>query len=123
MRICIIKYNLAAHTITFSGSLQYMLANNIVHLITCAVEEYRHLIKGKSIIIWERSFSNEQRQLLQGIRDINCSNTIAVIPKIDIPKNKKVTYGKIVCPIILDKAVQESTSPTVGSNLLDFAGN
>ena len=93
------KFNLVAHTIQSMGSLQYMEANYVVHPITGTVKEYRHLIKGKDKLIWERSFSNKLGQLAQGIRDINGTNTMAAIPEADIPKNKKVTYGKIVCAL------------------------
>ena len=67
----------------------YMEANSVVHPITGAVEEYRHLIKGKDKLIWERSFSNKLGQLAQDTRDVNSTNTMTAIPKADIPKNKK----------------------------------
>ena len=45
------------------------------------------------------------------------------IPKYKIPKDKKVTYGKIVCEIKPEKEEKERTRLTVGGNLLDFTGN
>ena len=45
------------------------------------------------------------------------------IPKSKVPKDKKVTYGKIVCEIKPEKEEKERTRLTVGGNLLDFTGN
>ena len=45
------------------------------------------------------------------------------IPKSKVPKDKKVTYGKIVCEMKPEKEENERTRLTVGGKLLDFAGN
>ena len=45
------------------------------------------------------------------------------IPKYKVPKDKKVTYGKIVCKVKPEKEEKERTRLTVGGNLLDFTGN
>ena len=45
------------------------------------------------------------------------------IPKSKVPKDKKVTYGKIVCEMKPEKEEKERTRLTVGWNLLDFTGN
>ena len=62
-------------------------------------------------------------QLAQGIIDIKRTNTVMFIPKSKIPKDKKVTYGKIVCDMKPEKEEKERTILTVGGNLLDFTGN
>ena len=45
------------------------------------------------------------------------------IKKSKVPKDKKVTYGKIVCEIKPEKDEKKHTRLTVGGNLLDFTGN
>ena len=50
-------------------------------------------------------------------------NTVIFIPKDQVPKDKKLTYGKIVCEVKPEKEEKESTILTVGGNLLDFTGN
>ena len=71
----------------------------------------------------ERSFANELVHLAQGIREVKGTNTVMLIPKSKVPKDKKVTYGKIVCEMKPEKEKKERTILTVGGNLLDFTGN
>ena len=51
------------------------------------------------------------------------TNIIIFIPKTQVPKYKKVTYGKIVCKVQPEKEDKEQTRLTVGRNLLDLTGN
>ena len=60
-------------------------------------QEYRHLIKGPERKIWEISFANKLGQIAQGTREVKGTNTVMFIPKSKVPKDKKITYGKIVC--------------------------
>ena len=62
-----------------------------------------HLIKGPERKVWEISFAKKLGQLSQGIREVKGENTVMCIPKSKVPKDKKVTYGKIVCEIKPDK--------------------
>ena len=59
-------------------------------------------------------------QLVQGIREVKGKNTVMFIPKPKIPKDKKITYDKIVCEMKPEKEEKERTRLTVGGNLLDF---
>ena len=45
---------------------------------------------------WERYFANELGKLAQGIRIAKGTNTVIFITKTQVPKDKKITYGKIV---------------------------
>ena len=72
-------------------------ANLVTHQISGVTQEYRHLIKGLERKIWEKSFADELVQLAQGIREVKGTNTIMFVPESKYPKEKKVTYGKIVC--------------------------
>ena len=60
-------------------------------------QEYRHLIKVPEMRIWEISFGNKLGQFVHGIREVKGTNTVMFIPKSKVPKEKKVTYGKIDC--------------------------
>ena len=98
-------------------------ANSVTHQISGVTQEYRHLIKGTERKIWEISFANELGQLSKGIREVKGTSTVMLIPKSKVPKEKKVTYGKIVCEIKPEKEEKERTRLTVGGNVLDFTGN
>ena len=45
------------------------------------------------------------------------------IPKSKVPKDKKLTYGEIVCKMKQEKEEKERILLTVGENLLDFTEN
>jgi hypothetical protein len=46
--------------------------------------------------LWKRGFSNEAGRLFQGIHDILGTNACFFVELKNIPKDKKITYGKIV---------------------------
>ena len=98
-------------------------ANAVTHQISGVAQEYRHLIKGPERKIWEISFADELGQLAQGIRGLKGTNTFIFIIKAQVPKDKKVTYGKILCEVKPDKKEKERIRLTLGGNLLDFTGN
>ena len=70
-------------------------ANAVTHQISGLAQEYIHLVKGPDRKIWERSFAKELGQLSQGIILAEGRNTVILIPKTKVPKDKKVTHGKI----------------------------
>jgi hypothetical protein len=47
--------------------------------------------------LWTRGFGNKCGHLFQGIWDIPETNTCFFIKLTNIPKDRKITYGKIVC--------------------------
>ena len=57
------------------------------------------------------------------MREFKGTNTVMFIPKSKVPKDKKVTYGKIVCEVKPEKEEKERTILTLGKNLLYFRGN
>ena len=98
-------------------------ANYVTHLITGQAQEYRHLIKGKDKDTWETSFTNELVCLAQGVgNQIEGINTINSRQKSVVPKNKKVTYGRLVYYIKEHKTETHCTELMVGVKLLDFSG-
>ena len=62
-------------------------------------------------------------QLSKGIRGVRGTNIFILILKAQVPKDEKVTYGKIVCTVKPEKEEKEPTRLTVGRYLLDFTGN
>ena len=91
--------------------------NAVTHKISGVAREYIHLVKFPDRKIWERSFANELGKLAKGIRMVKGTNTVLFIPKAQVLKDKKETYGKIVCKVKPKKEDKERTRLTAGGNL------
>jgi hypothetical protein len=103
---------------------QQHLANAVIHPITGKEMEYMALMKDPSLQqLWKRGFGNECRRLFQGIRDIPGTETCFFIKLTNIPKDRKITYGKIVCDYKPHKKEKERVRLTVGGDRLDYSGN
>jgi hypothetical protein len=72
--------------------------------------------------IWEKEFVNELGRLAQGIRDIKGTNTIVLIQAAEIPKERTVTYDRLVCDIRPHKAEQHRVRLTFGGDRIDYRG-
>jgi hypothetical protein len=73
-------------------------ANAVIHPVTGKEMEYSALMKDPRLQpFWTRGFGNECGRLFQGIRDIPGTDRCLFIDLKNIPKDRKVTYGKIVC--------------------------
>jgi hypothetical protein len=73
------------------------LANAVIHPITGKKMEYTALMKDPQLQqFWTRGFGNECGRLFQGIHDIVGTDTCFFIKLTDIPKDRKITHGKIV---------------------------
>jgi hypothetical protein len=68
------------------------------------------------------TFGNECGRLFQGIRDIPGTDTCFFIKLTNIPKDRKITYGKIVCDYKPHKKKKERVRLTVGGDRLDYSG-
>jgi hypothetical protein len=76
--------------------------------------EYTALMKDHNLQpLWKRDFGNELGRLFQGIRDIPGTNTCFFVELTNIPKDIKITYGKIVCDYKPHK---------MGGDRLDYSG-
>jgi hypothetical protein len=73
--------------------------------------------------LWTRGFGNECGHLLQGIRDIPGTDTCFFIELKNIPQDRKITYGKIVCDYKPHKQEKERVRLTVGGDKLDYSGD
>jgi hypothetical protein len=64
--------------------------------------------------LWKRGFGNECGHLFQGIRDIPGTDTCFLIKLTNVPKDRNITYGKIVCDFKPHKKEKERVRLTVG---------
>jgi hypothetical protein len=67
-------------------------------------------------------FGKECGRLFQGIRDIPGTDTCFFIKVTNIRKDRKITYGKIVCDYKPHKKEKERVWLTVGGDILDYSG-
>ena len=87
--------------------------------------EYRHLIQDPFYKDeWLISSANELGRLAQGLkRSINVTDTVFFITKQQVPKNRTVTYTRIVCSVCPEKDESNRTRITAGGNLVtDYSG-
>jgi hypothetical protein len=77
---------------------QQHLANAFIHPVTGKEMEYMALMKDPQLQpLWKRGFGKECGRLFQGIWDIPGTDTCFFIKLTNVPKDRKITYGKIVC--------------------------
>jgi hypothetical protein len=94
--------------------------NAVIHPVTGKEMEYSALMKDpRQQPLWTRGFGNKCGRLFQGIRDIPGTDTCFFIKLTNIPKDRKITYGKIVC----DYKPHKSVRLTVGGDRLDYSGD
>jgi hypothetical protein len=73
-------------------------SNAVVHPVTRKDMAYTALMKDPRLQpFWKRGFGNKCGRLAQVIRDIPGTNTCFFIKLTNIPKDRKITYCKIVC--------------------------
>jgi hypothetical protein len=99
-------------------------ANAVIHPITGKEMEYSALMKDPCLQpLWTRGFGNECGRLFQGIRDIPGTDTCLFTTLKNIPKDRKITYSKIVCDYKPHKQENERFRLTVGGDKLDYSGD
>jgi hypothetical protein len=99
-------------------------SNAVVHPITGKEMEYMALMKYPHLQpLWKRGFGNEVGCLFQGIRDFPGTDTCFFIKLTNIPKDRQITYGKIVCDYKPHKKEKERVRLTVGGDMLDYSGD
>jgi hypothetical protein len=86
--------------------------------------EYTALMKDPRLQpLWTRGFGNKCGRIFQGIREIAGTDTCFLINLTNIPKDRKITYGKIVCDYKPHKKEKECVRLTVGGDRLDYYGD
>jgi hypothetical protein len=99
-------------------------ANAVIQPVTGKEMEYTALMKDPRLQpLWTRGFGNECGRLFQGIRDIPGTDTCFFIKLTNIQKDRKITYGKIVCDYKPHKKEKERVRLTVGGDRLDYSGD
>jgi hypothetical protein len=99
-------------------------ANAVIHPVTRKEMEYSALMKDPRLQpLWTRGFGNACGRLFQGIRDIPGTDTCFFIELKNIPNDRKITYGKIVCDDKPHKKEKERVRLTVGGDRLDYSGD
>jgi hypothetical protein len=103
---------------------QHHQANAVIHPVTGKEMEYSALMKDPRLQpLWTRGFGNECGRLFQGIRYIPGTDTCFFIKLTNIPNDRKITYGKIVCDCKPHKKEKERVRLTVGGNRLNYSGD
>jgi hypothetical protein len=101
---------------------QQHLVNTVIHPVTGKEMEYMALMKDPRLQpLWKRGYGNECGRLFQSIRDIPGTDTCFFIKLTNIPKDRKITYGKIVCDCKPHKKEKERVRLTVGGDRLDYS--
>jgi hypothetical protein len=73
-------------------------ANAVIHPVTGKEMKYSALMKDPRLQpLWMRGFGNKCGCLFQLILDIQVTDTCFFIKLKNISKDRKITYGKIVC--------------------------
>jgi hypothetical protein len=104
-------------------SLQHQ-SNAIIHPITSKEMEYMALMKDPRLQpLWTQGFGNYYGHLFQDIQDIPGTYICLFLKLTNIPKDRKITYGKIVCDYKPQKKRKECVRLTVGGDILDYSGD
>jgi hypothetical protein len=101
----------------------YMM-NSVIHPSTGKEMQYKDLMKDPDLVpSFEMGLSNELDRICQDIRDIARTNTAFFIDLKSIPKNRKITYGKLVCDFKPNKNEKHRVRLTIGGDRLDYSGD
>jgi hypothetical protein len=85
---------------------------------------YKDLMKDAILgPLFEIGLSNVLSRIYQGIRDVAGTNTALFIDLSSIPKDRKITYGKLVCDFKPNKTEKHRVGLTVGGDRLDYSGD
>jgi hypothetical protein len=99
------------------------MMNSAIHPVTGKEMQYKDLMKDPELgPLFEIGLSNELGRICQGIRDIAGTNTAFFVDLANIPKDHKITYGKLVCDLKPNKTEKHRVRLTVGGNRLDYNG-
>jgi hypothetical protein len=100
------------------------MTNSVIHPATGKEMQYKDLIKNPIFgPLFEIGLSNEHGRICQGIRDIAGTSTTFFIDLCNIPKDQKITSGKLVCDFKPNKTEKERVRLTVGGDKRDYSGD
>jgi hypothetical protein len=99
-------------------------AKAVIHPITGNEMEYSALMKYPRLQpLWTWGFGNECSSLFQGIQDIPGTDTCFFTTFKNIPEDRNITFGNIVCDYKPHKQEKERVRLTVGGDRLDYSGD
>jgi hypothetical protein len=100
------------------------MMNSVIHPVTGKEMQYKELMKDAILgPLFEIGLNNELGRIFQGIRDVAGTNTAFFIDLNSIPKDRKITYGKLVCEFKHNKTEKHRVRLTVGGDRLDYSGD
>jgi hypothetical protein len=100
------------------------MMNAVIYPATGKEMQYKDLMKDPDLgPSFEIGLSNEVGRICQGIRDIAGTNTAFFVDLTNIPKTRKITYGKLVCDFKPNKTEKHWVILTVGGDILDYSSN
>jgi hypothetical protein len=100
------------------------MMNSVIHPVNGKEMQYKDLMKDAIVgPLFEIGFSNELGRICQGIHDVAGTNTAFFIDLTSIPKDHKITYGKLVCDFKPNKTEKHWVRLTVGGDRLDYSGD
>jgi hypothetical protein len=100
------------------------MMNSIIHPVTGKEMQYKDLLKDAILgPLFEIGLSNELGRIYQGIRNVARTNTAFCIDLTSITKDRKTTYGKLVCDFKPNKTEKHRVRLTVGGDRLDYSGD
>jgi hypothetical protein len=99
-------------------------AKAVINPVTGKEMEYSALMKDPHLQpLWNQGFGSECGRLFQGIRHIPGTDTCFFTTLKNIPHDRKITHGKIVCDYKPHKKEKERVRLTVGGDRLDYSGD
>jgi hypothetical protein len=114
--------NIAVSMRTNHWSQQHF-SNGVVHPVAGKKMEYMALMKDPHLQpLWKLGFGNEKVPF-QGIHDIPGTYTCLFVELPNIPKDRKITYGKVVCDYKPHKKEKERDILTVGGGRLYYSSD
>jgi hypothetical protein len=103
---------------------QKYFVNAVVHPVTSKQMDYIAIMKDPGLQpLWKRGFGIEAGCLFHGNRDIPGTETCLFVELTNIPKERNITYDKIVCDYKPHKKEKERVRLTAGGNMLDYSGD
>jgi hypothetical protein len=93
------------------------MMNSVIHPVTGRGIQDKDLMKDPELKpLFEIGLGNELGGICQGIRDIAVTNTAFFVELASIPKDLKITYGKLVCDYKLNKTKKHRVRVMVGGD-------
>jgi hypothetical protein len=97
------------------------MMNSVLHPASGNEIKYKDKMKHPTLgPKYKTGFGNELGRICQGIRDIQGTITCLFFELTNIPKDPKITYGKLVCDYKPNKTEKERVILTVGGDRLDY---